>query len=172
MADCDAKIPNDPFDSELICLVDVLLQPQTAYEADKRRAKLPRDDLRSRSLAPEILELLGFACREQLAKYPTTVDEDLRRLEDQKRLDHEIQGLKKLAKASNNKVQLHEASLELLRIGRYCHALEVRIGEKTVLENARLYAGNIRSVIINERAKKRAAEDPASRSGSKKSRTG
>ena len=164
-----SELPEYPFGPELICLVNVLLLPQAAFDAYKQRRKLPKDDLLRNTLAIEILELLGHACREQRAKYSTTMDEDLHKYKQQTQFRDEARGHMEHLSSSDNLQQLQEETSEYLRNERYRHALEVRLGEKTVLKNAEVFAQVMASHIKEDRAvKKRAAEGPASHPESKK----
>ncbi|KAL9077916.1 MAG: hypothetical protein Q9157_003152 [Trypethelium eluteriae] len=158
-ADSGSEIPECPFDSDLINFVNILLLPNAAFKSLGQRGKSPKGDLLSKAMAPEILDLLGFACEELRSKYPSTVDQDLQQLKEQKRLMEELPGGREDVKMTNGH-QSSDSQSEFLRISRYCQALEVRLGEKKVLQKAELYAREMASYIRKERGrKKRTAED-------------
>ncbi|KAL9090135.1 MAG: hypothetical protein Q9165_005415 [Trypethelium subeluteriae] len=169
--DGGSEIPECPFDSDLLNIINVLLLPKAAFKSLGRRGKLPKGDLSSKAMAPEILDLLKSACEELRSKYPSPIDQDLQQLKEQKHLMEELSGGMGNVQMINNEHQSCDSQSEFLRINRHCQALEVRIGEKKLLQNAEVYAEEMASYIRKERGKKkRTAEDHTSETGPKRSR--
>ena len=169
-ANDDAELPECPFDAELIDLVDTLLLPQIAFENSKER-KSRRTNLSEKQMALEILELLRASCEEQRSRYSTSADEDFYKLHKQTVLRNEMKSQWRRMERSDDKTQLDRFQQELLEIIRHCQALEVRIGEKTVLRDAEIYAQEMSSQILERQTKKRVAEDPNSPHEPKKSKS-
>ncbi|KAI9714788.1 MAG: hypothetical protein M1820_000077 [Bogoriella megaspora] len=140
----EERMPTSPFPRELITFVTLLLLPEPSFRDYKRRSKLPKGGKSNETLAPEILMLLVTACEQQLKKYATALEEDLRLLDEQEQIiEKQISVLKKMEHGTDECEGLEAYDEEengLLGLIRKRQAMEVRIGEKEVLTEAMQFA--------------------------------